>query len=256
VILLSVLLFALALVLGLLLLVLLVVVVVLRGRCVRRRAFVVVDHRPAGQPAHQQRGRDQQHAGIAKAFEKACYQVTLSLPTLRIGSSVGPLNICAVKRVHPPTVAVLVVLAIAACGQSSGTGRFTVGNARVDPTFTCPNPADNFAYDVHGTLDVDNSTGNTITIDSMSATTTTVAIHGSWLGRVGEANDEPDLSYSPFSVGPGSKATVSFAIPFECTDTRHTGVADTYGEFSIHITVVTSAGLFELDANKHRLITP
>jgi len=150
----------------------------------------------------------------------------------------------------------VLAITMVACGPAGGTGNFSVGNARVDPAFSCPNPADNFAYDVHGTLDADNATGSAISIDSMSSTTTTVATHGSWLGQLGETDEERDLQYSPSTVGAGSKATIHFTIPFGCTDTPHDGVLDTYGEFAIHISVVTSAGTFELDANKHRLTTP
>ena len=147
-------------------------------------------------------------------------------------------------------------MTIAACGPAALTGKFTVANAKVDPAFTCPNPADNFAYDVHGTIDADNSTGSKVTIDSISSTTTTVATHGSWLGQMGETDEEPDLEYSPNSVVSGSKATIHFTIPFVCTDTPHEGVLDTYGEFSVHVLVMTSGGTFELDANRHRLTTP
>jgi hypothetical protein len=161
-----------------------------------------------------------------------------------------------VGRVRAPALAAFLAVAMVACGPAGGAGKFMIGNARVDPAFTCPNPADNFAYDVHGTIDADNSTGSTVTIESISSTTTTVATHGSWLGQMGETDEEPDLQYSPSTVGAGSKATVHFTIPFGCSDTPHQGVLDTYGEFAVHITVVTSAGTFELDANKHRLTTP
>ena len=105
-------------------------------------------------------------------------------------------------------------------------------------------------------IDADNGTGSQVTIQSMSSTTTTVATHGSWLGPLGEIDDESDLLFSPNSVGSGSKTTVHFTIPFGCTDTPHVGILDTYGEFAVHVSVVTSAGTFELDANRHRLKTP
>jgi hypothetical protein len=162
-----------------------------------------------------------------------------------------------VGRLGAPALAGVLAIAMVACGPAGGTGKFTAGNVKVDPAFTCPNPADTFAYDVHGTLDADNSSGSKVTIESISSTTTTVATRGSWLGQIGETDEEPDLEYSPTTVGPGSKATVHFTIPFGCTDTPHEGVLDTYGEFAVHITMVTSAGTFELEAgNRHRLVTP
>ncbi|TMB89483.1 MAG: hypothetical protein E6J37_03640 [Chloroflexi bacterium] len=159
-------------------------------------------------------------------------------------------------RVHVVLVGGVLIMAMVACAPAGGSGKFTMANAHVDPSYTCPNPAEDFAYDVHGTIDADNGTGSQVTIQSMSSTTTTVATHGSWLGPLGEIDDESDLLFSPNSVGSGSKTTVHFTIPFGCTDTPHVGILDTYGEFAVHVSVVTSAGTFELDANRHRLKTP
>ena len=135
------------------------------------------------------------------------------------------------------------------------SGKVTLSNAKVDSTFNCPNPSTDRPYDVHGSLDVDNQTSKTITIQSVREADELVDVHGGWnKTNVGTKNDDPVDSFSPTTVKSGSKATVKFVIGFICSDIG-VGVADTYGDFTFKFTVVTTAGTLKIDsANKHRLV--
>ena len=151
---------------------------------------------------------------------------------------------------------VVTVLAIAmgACAPVCGIGaHLTLSNARVDSSFNCPNPAENLPYKVHGTIDMDNYTNNSVTIKSMSETNVTVAIHGKWTGALGQKGKGPITDFTPKSIAAGSKDTLHFSIPFICTNSGPT--VSTYGDFSFKFKVVTSAGTFNLDgANQHRIV--
>src|ERR1700704_1976171 len=149
-------------------------------------------------------------------------------------------------------VAALAIAAIGACGPFCMSGKGALGNSRVASTFKCPNPSTDHPYDIHGTIDFDNGTGNDVTIKSISETNVTTAIHGSWSGALNAKGGGDVANISPKSVKSGNKATIKFTLPFKCTNSGPT--ASTYGEFEFKFTVVTSAGTFNLNgANKHRL---
>src|SRR6266704_1415049 len=154
-------------------------------------------------------------------------------------------------------VTCLVAAAVGACAPICGIGsHFTLSSARVDSTYTCPKQVTNHPYDVNATIDADNFTNNTVTIRSIAETDTAVAIHGQWNGEVVAKGSGTVTTYSPRSISAGSKATIRFKIPFQCTD-QGTISSSTYGDFAFAFTVTTSAGRFQLGgANKHRLITP
>jgi hypothetical protein len=151
----------------------------------------------------------------------------------------------------------VLAVAIGACAPICGIGsHFTLSNAHVDSSYTCPKQVTNHPYDVNATIDADNYTNNTLTIRSISETDTAVAIHGQWDGEVGAKGGGKITDYSPRSMSAGSKATIRFTIPFQCTD-QGTISSSTYGDFAFVFTVTTSAGTFKIEgANKHRLITP
>jgi hypothetical protein len=162
-------------------------------------------------------------------------------------------NISAMGRLGGLAIAGLAIVSIGACGPFCGSGKVSVTNAHVDSTSKCPNPADKFAYKVHGSIDVDNPSSKTLTIKSMTEESTTVAIHGSWSGQVGAKGSESIDDFSPTSIKSGDKATVKFTIAFNCTNSGPT--QSTYGDFQFKFTVVTSGGTFNLNAaNKYRLV--
>ncbi len=167
------------------------------------------------------------------------------------------LSIDSRKTAYRLAVACVLVAGVGACAPICGLGaHFTLSNARVDSSYTCPQQVTNHPYDVNVRIDADNFTNNTVTIRSIAETDTAVAIHGQWNGEVGAKGSGTVTTYSPRSITPGSKATIRFNIPFQCTD-QGTISSSTYGDFVFAFTVTTSAGAFKLDgANKHRLITP
>ena len=140
-----------------------------------------------------------------------------------------------------------------ACGPICGIGAsFTLSNARVDATYKCPYPADNLPYIVNASIDANNTTGSSVQIKSIAETWTNVAIHGNWSGVKGDhgTNDVP--GFKPKSVGAGAKATIKFAIPFQCTNAGAGG--DTYGDFSFKFLLKTSTGDYSINSsNDHRL---
>ena len=159
------------------------------------------------------------------------------------------------ERLRRLAIAGLAIAAVGACGPFCQSGKVTVSNARVDATFSCPDPSTKFPYEVHATIDVDNSTGNILTIKSISETDTLVAIHGSWTGSVGAQDRGPIDNYSPKSVTSGGKATIKFSVRFNCTDSGPS--TGTYGDFQFKFTVVTSTGTYSINgANRHRLLIP
>ena len=151
-------------------------------------------------------------------------------------------------------IAGLAILAIGACGPFCLSGKVALTNAHVDSTYKCPNPAHDLPYDVHGGVDVDNSTRNTLTIKSMSEAGILVDVHGAWnIGSVGQKYNETISTFSPKSIKSGDKATIKFTFMFSCTSS---GPAEsTYGDFDLKITMVTNAGTYTISsANKHRLV--
>ena len=146
------------------------------------------------------------------------------------------------------------LLILAGCVPICGIGaHFKLSNARVDASYTCPYPATNHAYDLHGTIDVDNYTGNSVAIKSLSETNVTFAIHGGWTGPLNEKGGGDIPNYTPKSIAAGDKTTIRFVIPFQCTNSDGPS-GTTYGDFSFKYKVVTSAGTFNLDgADTHRL---
>lgn len=164
-------------------------------------------------------------------------------------------NISAVGRLVRLALTGIVIAAVGACGPFCASGKLSMTNARVDSSFSCPDPAQNFPYDVHVTIDVDNGTGQTVTIKSISEEDTNVATHGSWTGTLGVKGGGPIDTFSPATVKPSAKATLKFAVGFNCTNS---GPSDeTYGDFTFKFTVVTSEGTFTLNgANQHRLLIP
>ena len=156
-------------------------------------------------------------------------------------------------RLRSLAIAGLVIAAVGACGPFCLSGKVTLTNARVDPTYKCPNPANDLPYDLHGTLDVDNSTRNTLTIKSMSEAGILVDVHGGWnIGAVGQKYNFPIDTFSPKSVKSGDKTTVKFTVKFNCTNSGP--VAGTYGDFDLKFTMVTSEGTYTISSNKHRLV--
>lgn len=163
------------------------------------------------------------------------------------------INICAVGRLRSLGIACLAIAAVAACGPFCLSGKVTLNNAHVDASYKCPSPAKDHPYQVQASLDVDNSTSNTLTIKSMSESGVLVDVHGAWnIGSVGQKYDQTIETFSPKSVKSGDKATIKFTLTFYCTSSGPP--SSTYGDFDLKVTMVSSAGSYTTGAIKHRLV--
>lgn len=142
--------------------------------------------------------------------------------------------------------------ALVACGPICGIGaKFSLSNAVVDSSYSCPNPSQNAPYDVHASIQAQNSLSNSVSIKSISETWTNVLVHGNWSGAKGDHGTTDIKDYSPKSVTSGGNATIKFVIPFQCTNSG--AGSDTYGDFSFKFTVKTSSGSYTISSNNHRL---
>ena len=150
--------------------------------------------------------------------------------------------------------AAILVGAVGACGPLCGNGKLNLSNAHISPAaFTCPSGADNYGYDVKGTFDADNQSSNNITIKSMRTDATVTKLNGSWGLSVGDKSGAENVTFSPKSIGSGSKATIKFTTPWDCTNTSGAAQANTYADFALVLTVVTTAGTYKINLPSHRM---
>jgi len=158
-----------------------------------------------------------------------------------------------VSRFSRAALAGILIVAMGACVPFCGIGaKFSLSNARVDAEYKCPYPSNQAPYDVHGSIDADNSTTSIVTIKSMSEQDELVSTAGDWNGPKTAKASGPVSTFSPKSVASGASSTIKFTIGFNCTDSGP--AVTTYGEFSFKFTLVTSAGTYKIDAgNRHRL---
>lgn len=147
----------------------------------------------------------------------------------------------------------IVVVAIAGCGASG----FALTGAMVDGTHTCAVGSANSAYDLQVKIAADNPTASAVAVNSVDAVMVVADVHGQWQQAVGTKYDAGDLQFSPHSVGANGKATLTATIHSACTNQRHAGTNDNYADYSVQLTVKTSAGTFHLtSSNKHRISAP
>ena len=142
---------------------------------------------------------------------------------------------------------------LVACGSSS----FSLSGATVDATYTCAMGSANTPYNLGVKISADNPTAKSVDVRSIDAVMVVAAIHGAWLQPVGTKYDAGDIQFSPRSVGAGGKTTLTGTIPSGCSNGKHQGTTDNYADYSVQLTVVTSAGTFHLTStNKHRIVAP
>ncbi len=150
-------------------------------------------------------------------------------------------------------VVVIGLVILAACGSTG----FALTGATVDGTYTCAVGSANTKYDLHAKISADNSTSKSVDVRSIDAVMVVAAVHGQWQQAVGTKYDAGEVQFSPRSVGASSKATLTATIPSACSNGQHPGTNDDYADYSIQLTVVTSAGTFHLTSqNKHRIVAP
>jgi hypothetical protein len=145
---------------------------------------------------------------------------------------------------------VLLTAGAVACGSSA----FSIGSPSVDATYTCPAGASNAPYELHATADADNPTSQSVDVRSVSAVMVLAAVHGDWQQKVGSEYDAGQVQFSPKTIGSSSKAKLQVTIPSACTNGPHPAATADYGDYTVKLTVVTSAGTFTLTStNKHRI---
>jgi hypothetical protein len=155
-------------------------------------------------------------------------------------------------RVQVLGAAGLLVLLVAGCGFGPST--FNLNNASVDTRFVCPRGSNNAPYNIHASTDAHNGTSSSVTIKTVTAVLTVASVHGSWLEQVGSRYDAGQVSFKPASVGAGSDATLNVIIPSACTNNSAATSGISYADYTVTLTVISSAGTNRIDAqNKHRI---
>ncbi|HET9410772.1 MAG TPA: hypothetical protein VFO75_02700 [Candidatus Dormibacteraeota bacterium] len=139
---------------------------------------------------------------------------------------------------------------LAACGSSA----FSIASPSVDASYTCPAGASNAPYQLHATSDADNPTSQSVDVHSVSAVMVLAAVHGEWQQKVGSEYDAGQVQFSPKTIGANSKTKLQVTIPSACTNGSHPLAGADYGDYTVKLTVATSAGTFKLTStNKHRI---
>jgi hypothetical protein len=142
---------------------------------------------------------------------------------------------------------------VASCGFGPST--FVLNSASVDPSHQCPTGVTNSEYDLHATIQVTNGTSNSVSIQSVDAVMTLVAVKGTWLEQLGDKYTAPNVTFTPSSVGSGANATLQVTIPSACTNGKAPTGGSSYGEYSVALTVDTSAGKYTIQSgNRHRIV--
>ena len=140
-------------------------------------------------------------------------------------------------------------------GCSQPQPRFSIAGATVDATHWCPGGAANAAYDLHARIDARNDTSRPVTIESATATMVLAAVTGPWLEPVGEAYDADTVRVTPTTVAANSRATLETVIPSACTSGRYGSGPSISGDYSVKVTLQTSAGKFAVTAsNRHQIL--
>ena len=150
--------------------------------------------------------------------------------------------------------AAILIGAVGACGPFGGNGKLNFSNAKLNPSsFTCPSGSQDYQYSINGAVDADNQTSKKITIKSVGTTATIVKLVGeNWSAKVGDQSGADDLDFKPGTISPGSKVTLKFTTPWDCSDSG-TNTVETYVDFKLQLVMVTSSGTYKVDLPNHRM---
>jgi hypothetical protein len=144
----------------------------------------------------------------------------------------------------------------AACTAGAPAG-FTLKGATVDTSYTCPAGAVDAFYTVHGVIDVTNGTSQSVSVKSVTAVMTLAALKGPWLEKVGDRYEPAGvMSFSSFkSIGPGSSGSLQVIVPSACTRGTVPSPEQSYGDYAVAFTVITSSGTYRIQSsNRHRIV--
>src|SRR5436305_14817312 len=96
-----------------------------------------------------------------------------------------------------------------ACVPFCGIGaKFSLSTARVDSAYKCPYPSNEAPYDVHGSMEADNSTTSAVAIKSMSEPDELVSTAGEWDGPETAKAGVPIVTFCSKSIAPGASCIV------------------------------------------------
>jgi len=156
---------------------------------------------------------------------------------------------------HGKVAPIALVIGIAAACTVGSPSTFTLSSASVDATYACPLGATDAPYDLKAVIDVRNGTSSAVTIKSVSAAMTLVAVKGTWLEKVGERYQASNIGFSPQAVAAGTSASLNVILPSACTNGKAAVPQASYADYSIAFTVATSAGTHTIvSQNKHRIV--
>jgi len=147
----------------------------------------------------------------------------------------------------------ILIGAVGACGPFCGNGKLNLSNGKLSPaSFTCPLNATDYGYNLNGTVDADNQTGKAITIKSLATSVVVVKLAGNWSLQVGDKSGADNIDFSPKTINSGQKTTIKFVTPWTCTDSGNNTV-ETYADFKVVLTMVTSNGTYNVNMPNHRM---
>ena len=146
----------------------------------------------------------------------------------------------------------LIAILLSACGFGTNA-EFKLSDASVQPSYVCPSSTSESPYDIHASINSHNGTSGSVSIKSVSVVMTLAAVHGGWLQQVGYKYDAGSVTFAPDRVGAGTNATLQVTIPSAC---RSKSVGSlSYADYSVAMTVATSAGTFKIESkNTHRIV--
>lgn len=156
--------------------------------------------------------------------------------------------------VRQAALAALLIATIGACGPFCGNGKLNLSNAHINPTsYTCPSGSSNARYDIKGSFDADNQSGKKITFKSITDEATVAKLNGgNWSISVGEKSGTDTIQYSPGAVNANAKVTVSFTLPWQCTNPG--GMQqNSYADFKLRLVLKTDSGTYNVDLPSHHM---
>jgi hypothetical protein len=148
----------------------------------------------------------------------------------------------------------ILIGAVGACGPFCGNGKLNFSNPKLNPvSFTCPIGSQDYQYAINGSVDADNQTGKSISISSVGTAATIVKLAGeNWSAKVGDTSGADDIDFKPDRISAGSKVTVKFTTPWDCSDSGNNTV-ETYADFKLQLVMKTSNGTYKVDLPNHRM---
>lgn len=100
-----------------------------------------------------------------------------------------------------------------------------------------------------------NGTSSSVTLKSVTAVMTLVAVKGPWLEKVGDRYLPSGIITYISTLAAGASTSAEVIIPSSCTRAATTATEAIYGEYSVGFTVTTNAGTYSvLSSNHHRII--